>query len=343
MMTAQNIARQLAQQAENIARYLLPNGKKIGHEWRVGSTAGESGQSLGVHLAGEKIGVWCDFATGESGDLLDLWAATRKIPLSAAIQEARRHLGYSQPHFEAHKPSNFVKPAITIHEAGLGSAVMNYLVYERKLLPETIRLFRVGESKRDIVFYYLRDSKLIAVKYLGLDRKDGKKQIRVEKNCEPCLYGWQAVPASARKIALTEGEIDAITLHQYGFPSLSLPFGGGTGQKHRWIEFEFDRLSVFDEIYLCLDQDAEGLAATMELVERLGRHRCYVVKLPYKDANACLQAGITQKEIERCFISARTIGPAGAKARQPFCRSGNQRILSSTRDSTWHLAAVGES
>jgi len=56
-----------------------------------------------------------------------------------------------------------------------------------------------------------------------------------------------------------------MTLYQYGFPALSVPFGGGTGNKHRWLEYEFDRLAVFDEIYLCFDQDKEGQA--MEPVE----------------------------------------------------------------------------
>ena len=60
MMMAKEVSRQLAQRAEDIARYLLPNGKKSGSEWRVGSIDGESGESLGVHLTGEKSGVWSD-------------------------------------------------------------------------------------------------------------------------------------------------------------------------------------------------------------------------------------------------------------------------------------------
>lgn len=100
MMMAKEVSRQLAQRAEDIARYLLPNGKKSGSEWRVGSIDGESGESLGVHLTGEKSGVWSDFADGSSGDLLDLWAATRHLTLAEAIKEATRHLGISLPQFD---------------------------------------------------------------------------------------------------------------------------------------------------------------------------------------------------------------------------------------------------
>jgi hypothetical protein len=65
----------LAAEAEALAREVFPAGVKDGHEWRIGSLAGEAGQSLGVHLSGARAGVWCDFSTGETGDALDLVAA----------------------------------------------------------------------------------------------------------------------------------------------------------------------------------------------------------------------------------------------------------------------------
>jgi twinkle protein len=35
--------------------------------------AAKRDESLKVHLTGDKAGIWQDFATGEGGDLLDLW------------------------------------------------------------------------------------------------------------------------------------------------------------------------------------------------------------------------------------------------------------------------------
>ena len=98
---------------------------------------------------------------------------------------------------------------------------MNYLINERKLTNETMYAFKIGEQNREIIFYYFREKELIFVKYLSLDRivsekhPHGKKQIHVEPHCEPCLFGWQALPPNTRKIALTEGELDAMSLHQY--------------------------------------------------------------------------------------------------------------------------------
>ena len=65
----------LADRAEAVARMLLPLGKMSSGEWKVGSASGESGGSLSINLKGNKAGIWADFATGQGGDLIDLWCA----------------------------------------------------------------------------------------------------------------------------------------------------------------------------------------------------------------------------------------------------------------------------
>jgi hypothetical protein len=86
---APEIAAALKVKTLPVLRYLLPNGKCIANEYCVGSLDGEPGKSLKVNLKG-KVGVWKDFATGQSGgDLLDLWAHVRcRGDLAAAMQEA---------------------------------------------------------------------------------------------------------------------------------------------------------------------------------------------------------------------------------------------------------------
>src|SRR5262249_1847983 len=91
--TAAPISRALAERIESLCRTLLPNGRRRGSEWRIGSSSGEPGHSLGVRLVGAKTGVWADFATGESGDALDLVAAVLDIPLSEAMRWADTWLG----------------------------------------------------------------------------------------------------------------------------------------------------------------------------------------------------------------------------------------------------------
>lgn len=53
----------------------FPNGVVEGHEFCIGSRAGEAGQSLRIRLNGDKAGVWSDFSDGEAGgDLISLYA-----------------------------------------------------------------------------------------------------------------------------------------------------------------------------------------------------------------------------------------------------------------------------
>jgi hypothetical protein len=93
MIGATDIARELAARAEMLARDLLPGGHREGHEWRAGSIAGEAGSSLGLHLGGSKPGIWADFASGDSGDALDLVKAALKLDMPQALAWARRWLG----------------------------------------------------------------------------------------------------------------------------------------------------------------------------------------------------------------------------------------------------------
>lgn len=104
----------------------------------------------------------------------------------------------------------------------------------------------------------------------------------------------------------------------YGHPAMSVPYGGGKGAKQKWIENEYDRLERFERIFISTDMDRAGEEAATEIVSRLGRHRCYRVKLPRKDANACLVDGIDQAEMERCLAEAQSLDPDGLKHASNF-------------------------
>jgi twinkle protein len=331
-MTAHELAMQLATRAEEVSRFLLPNGKIEGREFIVGSVNGEAGQSLRIALTGNKAGIWCDFADpSQKGDLLDLWACVRNVPLHEAIGQAKNYLGINDAsHYFPAQAKKYRKPAKPpCRKPSASQKIDEYLTGHRQLTPETIEVYKLGAIDRLdwytshpqgpwIVFPSLREGELIFAKYLNLDRPAGKKLIVAESQCEPILFGWQAIPKEAREIVICEGEIDAMTLHQYGYPALSLPFGGGTGEKHRWIESEFVRLEPFDRIYLCMDEDEEGQAAAKEIANRLGLYRCYPVHLPRKDANECLTKGIPKLAIDECFAKAQPLDPEELRKASDF-------------------------
>ena len=299
-MRANALAALLAQQAETVAAKLLPNGKREGHEWRCGGVGGESGDSLGVHLDGAKAGVWRDFSADVGGDLIGLWMATRNLGLREACEEAAQFLGVANDRPQHHARSYRKPDKDGVHRLTFEHAA--WLRDVRKLPDETVAAYRLASRGDRLMFPYLRDGELVFAKYRKLP-----KQFSAEGDCEPILFGWQAIKPDARAIIIAEGELDACAWHAYGYPALSVPTGA-TG--HAWITGEFDRLEPFDTIYLSFDADAAGEKGITELCERLGRERCRVVRLTCKDANDCLMQGIPRDDMTRALSQSRTLDPA---------------------------------
>ena len=90
----------LAADIEAVCRHYLPNGKRNGNYWQVGSIAGEEGASLRIALAGRWRGYWRDWANPKDrGGPLDLIRAVRDHrTIGEAANEARRFL--SLPAYE---------------------------------------------------------------------------------------------------------------------------------------------------------------------------------------------------------------------------------------------------
>src|SRR5262249_45443039 len=134
--------------------HLLPAGKKDGPEWRAGSRDGEPGKSLGVHLTGQKAGVWSDFATGESGDLLDLWMAVKRIDFVAAMDEARDFLGIERPQFQTQKREwkRPEKPKCRMPQ----ERARDYLLEDRNLSMNVLQTYKIGEDERGNIIFPFR-------------------------------------------------------------------------------------------------------------------------------------------------------------------------------------------
>jgi twinkle protein len=323
-MQAKFVSEQLAQRCEEIATMLYPAGKKVGTEYCVGNLLGHAGDSLKIHLTGSKAGIWCDFATGERGDLLDLWLKSKNITLMQALSEACDYLGISQPNFISSPKKQYNRPKTSID--ALGGDKIPYLMGDRRITLKTLQSFKISLKGNEIVFPYIRDGEVIFLKYLVIDRNNGKKQIRAEANCEPCLFGWHMIPPDSRSITICEGEIDAMTLSQYGIPAVSVPFGAGTGKKQEWIENDYLRLSVYDEIYICMDNDPAGKIAAMDIIERLGNYRCKLVELPLKDANECLINNISAEDMQAFFAEAVSQDPKELKLSSHFFEKALQKL-----------------
>jgi hypothetical protein len=165
LMFSQNdipdLAARLANQAEAVCRHLLPGGKRVHNEWFIGDVSGAKGDSLRVHLTGDKAGVWMDFANpSDTGDLVELWTRARRISKGNAIKEIKDWLGIQndftppRPRSAPKKPPTIMKPISSEYHQMLRSRLsknknaMDYLTGPlRGLEIETIKYFGLGLSQ----------------------------------------------------------------------------------------------------------------------------------------------------------------------------------------------------
>lgn len=311
-MNAHEVSARLAANAASVAEYLLPAGKKASGEWKAGSISGEAGGSLSVRLTGAKAGVWRDFATNEGGDLLDLWAAVKGQSIGEALADAKSYLGIRDTMPE--KPArSYAVPAKP--KTALPTRTLDWLT-SRGLAAATIDAFKVREVQRNghpwALFPYLRDGVYVNGKYRNPDDKKGMQQ---EKDAEPCLFGWHLIDPKARTVAIAEGEIDAMTLHQVGLPALSVNAGAGN---HQWIENDWQRLERFSEILVCFDNDEAGDKGAREVMQRLGLERCKRMRVGAKDANEWLTAGATPEQFREAARTAKSQDPEELKSASDF-------------------------
>lgn len=343
-MDLHELKTQLNEQAELLARKLFPNGVRKGNEWRIGNLDGDAGDSLGIHLTGDKKGVWSDFSTGESGRMFDLALLVNRQTVSQGIAWCKEFLNVSeidlksasrsyngQPKQNYRKPqidkSKVSKPHSSVKAYLLGRGLTEKTIADFQIGEQVGRLFKdAGQTSDAVVFPFKAEGKLRMVKWLGIDRierpnRKPKKLIEVTYGCEPVLFGWQCMGEDATSVVICEGEFNAMSWHQVGIPALATPFGAGKGSKHEWIAQDWERLERFETLYLNFDPDSAGQEAIADLVDRLGRHRCRIVK-PFpdgcKDANDCLKAGTLQSLASELLGSAESLDPSELKAASDF-------------------------
>lgn len=304
-MNISEIKTMMAAQAADIARMLLPQGKQRGSEWKAGNTSGEPGDSLSVCIRGHKAGVWKDFASDNGGDLIDLWMACRGQSMAEAMKDIKRHFGIRD---DLPRPpeKTYRRPEKPKCQAAKGPA-MDWL-QGRGLTDETIKAFRIAEqvqhSKAYALFPFIDEhGEVLNIKYRN---PEDKKDMRQEPGAAPCLFGWHLIDPKARTVAITEGEIDAMTLHQARVPAMSVNQGAGN---HQWIEHDWEKLERFDDILICFDNDAAGDKGAAEVINRLGVERCRRVRLGAKDANQWLQDGAEPVDFQQAMDDARPLDP----------------------------------
>nr|WP_246505611.1 toprim domain-containing protein [Coralloluteibacterium stylophorae] len=158
---------------------------------------------------------------------------------------------------------------------------------------------------------YRRDGQLVAQKVRYKPKPDGKKDMSVRGDLKGAgLYG-QHLWEPGRRVVITEGEIDALTVAQVlnlRWPVVSVPNGAQGAAKA--IKAEIEWLEQFESVVLMFDMDEPGQEAVAECVRLFSPGKCKVAQLPRKDPNEMLQAGDTEG-IVTAIWQAQTYRPDG--------------------------------
>lgn len=105
-----------------------------------------------------------------------------------------------------------------------------------------------------------------------------------------------------KKIVVTEGEIDALTvmeLQDCKYPVVSLGHGASAAKKTCAANYEY--FDQFDQIILMFDMDEPGRKAVEEAAQVLPAGKVRVAVLPLKDANECHLNGHDKEILEQIW------------------------------------------
>lgn len=170
--------------------------------------------------------------------------------------------------------------------------------------------------------------------YFVTDYKDGKAQVAPYRNAEgtviaqkvrtagkefsttgafkeAVLFGQHLWAAGGKRLVITEGEIDCLSVSQVQgnkWPVVSLPNGaqGAVNAVKKSLEF----VTSFDEVVIMFDMDEPGQEAAIKVAELLPPGKAKIAKLTEKDANDMLVADQSQ-EIINAIWQASPFRPDG--------------------------------
>ena len=151
-----------------------------------------------------------------------------------------------------------------------------YVTTGEEYMPQT------GQKENTIQFNYIMGDELINVKY-----RDGRKNFKLYKGAEKIFYNINSI-VGYDWCVITEGEMDALALHEAGIKNvISVPNGATLNSNNLdYLDNCIDYFEDKEKIILAVDADEAGQALRYEFIRRLGAEVCYLVDFNgNKDAN----------------------------------------------------------
>jgi twinkle protein len=299
---------------DEIVLHLFPQAKKQSGSWRIGGISGEKGSSLSISTKPANAGQFHDFQDPSmKGNAISLWGQCKGLSYKEAGNELARFLGIS-PEERMHMPKKRPAPKITRTEKAFEITVGNRIeevrplnsksiayANSRGITKETLLAARCMSTDTSIVFsHFDEDNQPVLFKCWSCD---GNKKIYTNNDPVPVLFGKHLIDPikTGSDLIICEGQWDALTWQQLGYPAVSIPSGVSNDE---WIGEDWSFLNCFSQIYLDFDSDLAGQEAELRVRNRLGLEKCRSITYRHKDANDALVNGKPEVLIE-AFEHAR--------------------------------------
>ena len=115
------------------------------------------------------------------------------------------------------------------------------------------------------------------------------KEFYIKGDIQNRFYGQHLWQNGGKKLVITEGEIDCLTVSQVQqnkYPVVSLPNGAKSAA--RTFKKQLEWLEKFEEVIVMFDNDTAGQTAVDDVKGILSPSKLKIATLPFKDPNECL-------------------------------------------------------
>jgi len=151
-ISTEEIRSKLHDQLASVLYHLLPNGRVRFKQFHIGNVQGDKGDSLRVELKGPSIGLWQDFATGESGDIFALWGVAKGIDANTEfprlMEDIKNWLGVYTPFQDSVKSAGSSANKIANNDnLGKPTAEWSYTDVDGNVIAKKLRYDSNGEKK----------------------------------------------------------------------------------------------------------------------------------------------------------------------------------------------------
>jgi hypothetical protein len=284
------LAAHLLADISGILQIWLPNGRRQGREWCVGSLQGERGQSLQINI---DSGRWSDFATGDKGgDLISLYAALHGLSQGDAAQQlGAQDFPVARSNGAAH-PSG-PEPEPIEHPPGNAPLDLHAFRHSKQGLPAHRYVYRDADGAP--LYVVARYEQAGGEKtFVPWSWRRGEWAPKGYPKPRP-LYGLQRLAALTRRIIVVEGEkaADALQSVVQLSPVISWSHGAGNWRYADWTPL------AGRAVLLWPDADPPGVAAMQGITAVLLELRCRVWRVDVEglpeayDAADAVLAGLT--------------------------------------------------